>query len=274
MKFTKMQGLGNDFIIINNINEKIDKPSQLAIKLCDRHFGIGADGLILICESNIADFRMRIFNADGSEAEMCGNGIRCVGKYIFDNKMTNKKEVDIETLGGIKKLELIVENDIVSNVRVDMGEPILKSESIPIIFNKDMVVDEEFIIDGNTYKITAVSMGNPHAIIFVENADKIDVEKIGRMIENHKLFPNRTNVEFLEVSSVNKINVRVWERGVGETLACGTAACASIVASVLNNKTNREIKVKLLGGTLNLEWMDNNHVFMSGPAVTVFEGEI
>ncbi|HAN10142.1 MAG TPA: diaminopimelate epimerase [Clostridiales bacterium] len=274
MKFTKMHGLGNDFVMINDINEKIDKPSELAIKQCDRHFGIGADGLILICESNTADFRMRIFNADGSEAEMCGNGIRCTGKYIYDNKMTNKQEVLIETLGGIKKLELIVKDGIIENVKVDMGEPILKSENVPIIFNKDIVIDEEFIIDGNAYRITAVSTGNPHAIVFVEDVDKIDVEKIGRKIENHTLFPNKTNVEFIEVISVDKIRVRVWERGVGETLACGTAACASTVASVLNGKTSRKIEVELLGGVLNFEWTDNNHVFMSGPAKTVFEGEI
>ncbi|HBY20306.1 MAG: diaminopimelate epimerase [Clostridiales bacterium GWE2_32_10] len=273
MHFTKMHGLGNDFVVVDNINDEIDKPNELAVKLSDRHLGIGADGLILICKSDIADFRMRIFNSDGSEAEMCGNGIRCVGKYVYDNKFTDKINVEIETLGGIKKLELILQDGTVTQVRVDMGEPILTPTKIPMISDKDEIINEVFAINGEKYNITAVSVGNPHAIIFVENADKIDVEKIGKMIENYKeLFPNRTNVEFIEVISENKIKVRVWERGVGETQACGTAACASVVASVLNNKTSRKIEVLLLGGVLYFEWLEDNHVLMTGPAETVFVG--
>ena len=273
MHFTKMHGLGNDFVVVDNMNDEIDKPNELAVKLSDRHLGIGADGLILICKSDIADFRMRIFNSDGSEAEMCGNGIRCVGKYVYDNKLTDKTDIEIETLGGIKKLELILQDGVVTQVRVDMGEPILTPTKIPMISDKDEIINEEFAINGEKYNITAVSVGNPHAIIFVENADKIDVEKIGKMIENYKeLFPNRTNVEFIEVVSEDKIKVRVWERGVGETQACGTAACASVVASVLNNKTSRKIEVLLLGGVLYFEWLEDNHVLMTGPAETVFVG--
>lgn len=282
MKFTKMQGIGNDYVYINAIENKIKDPKDLAIKVSDRHFGIGSDGLILIDKSKKADFKMRIINPDGSEAEMCGNGIRCVGKYVYDKGLTAKKELDIETLAGIKHLTLIVEKGKVSKVTVDMGKPILEEEKIPVKFYDKKIKNKSFefvlidteIKDKKEY-LTCISMGNPHAVCFIKNVDDLNIEKYGKKIENDKRFPNKTNVEFVEVLDKNTIKMRVWERGVGETLACGTGSCASVCASILNDLTYRKVKVMLLGGTLEIEWnKDNNHIYMTGPAAITFEGNI
>ena len=273
MRFTKMHGLGNDYVYINCFEEKVENPSELSIKMSNRHFGIGSDGIILIMSSNNADFRMRMFNSDGSEAEMCGNGIRCVGKYVYDNKMTDKRVIKVETLGGIKTLDLIIENDKVSLVKVDMGEPILESKKVPVTHNKERVIGEEFSIEGEKYIFTCVSMGNPHAITYLSDVKKLLIGDIGPKIENHKLFPKRINAEFVRVISRDRLEMRVWERGAGETLACGTAACAVLVASVLNGVSNRNVTIELLGGELEIEWNKiDNHVYMTGPATKVFEG--
>ena len=274
-KFTKMHGLGNDYVYIDAIHQKIENESTLAQLVSNRHFGIGSDGLILICESQVADFKMRMFNADGSEAEMCGNGIRCVGKFVYDKGLTSKTEVTIETLAGIKTLQLNVKDGKVETVRVDMGEPILEADKIPVISVENPVknlmlkaIDKEFIF-------TCVSMGNPHAIAIVDDVENFDVEKYGKVLEVDKAFPNKTNVEFIEIVDEENIKMRVWERGAGETLACGTGACGSAVACNLNGKTSRTVNVQLLGGNLKIEWSkEDNHVYMTGPAVTVFEGEL
>ena len=283
LKFTKMEGIGNDYVYIDNINQTVDNPNELSKRISDRHFGIGSDGLILISESNQADFKMNIYNPDGSEAEMCGNGIRCVGKFVYDKGLTDKTEVTIETLAGIKILELTLENGKVSSVKVDMGKPILEADKIPVI-NYELQRSSEGISFVNTdidllinkpTKLTCVSMGNPHAICFVDNVNGIDIEKFGPKIENDKNFPNRTNVEFIDIVNSKEINMRVWERGAGETLACGTGACASVVASVLNSYTEREVIVNLLGGKLEINYDKNdNHVYLKGPARIVYEGEI
>ena len=273
MKFTKMHGLGNDYIYIDctKNKNKIDTPEELSKKVSDRHFGIGSDGLILICDSDKCDFKMRMFNADGSEAEMCGNGIRCVGKYVYDFGLTDKNKITIETKAGVKKLKLNIENEKVKTVTVDMGEPILDKNEIPFIsdskFVELKVLDREFIF-------TPVSMGNPHAITFINNLDTFDIDKYGKIVEIDKHFPNKTNVEFIEILDKNHIKMRVYERGTGETLACGTGACASVVASVLNNLTDRTVNVKLLGGSLNINYNEDGHVYMTGEATTVFNGEI
>lgn len=274
MKFTKMHGLGNDYIYIDCFKEKIEKPSKLAKEMSDRHFGVGSDGIVLIMPSQIADFKMRIFNSDGSEAEMCGNGIRCFGKYVFDNKMTDKSVVSVETLGGIKILHMITEEGKVTLVKVDMGEPILEPSRIPAISNKDKFISEEIEINDKKYKVSCVSMGNPHAIVYLDDIDKLEIEKIGPKFEHNKLFPNRINTEFVKVIDRRSLQMRVWERGSGETLACGTGACAVLVSSVLNNYSDRKAMIKLLGGNLTVEWDEkDNHVYMTGPAVEVFEGE-
>lgn len=275
IKFTKMQGLGNDYVYIDGINQKIENESSLARFVSDRHFGIGSDGLILICKSDVADFKMRMFNADGSEAEMCGNGIRCVGKFVYDKGLTNKTQVTIETLAGIKILQLNVENGKVKTVKVDMGEPILEPKKIPVISEEKPVRNLELKAEDKKFKFTCVSMGNPHAITIVDNTKEFDVERYGKQLEIDKAFPNKTNVEFIEIVDKNHIKMRVWERGAGETLACGTGACASVVACVLNKLTENIVNVELLGGTLEIEWnREDNHVYMTGPAVTVFEGEL
>ncbi|NOR85879.1 diaminopimelate epimerase [archaeon] len=283
MKFTKMHGLGNDYIYVNCFKEKIENPNELSIKISDRHFGVGSDGLVLIEPSKTHDFKMRIFNPDGSEAEMCGNATRCVAKYVYDNNMTKKTEFEIETKAGtIKpKLNLNLENNQVKNICVDMGEPILERNKIPMIGPKGNVINENLPINNinnntnneNNVKITCVSMGNPHCIIFIDNTKFNEFETLGKTIENHKTFPNRTNVEFVEIINNNEVNMRVWERGAGETLACGTGACATTVACILNNKTNRKIIVHLKGGDLEINWdKDTNHVFMTGPAEKIFDG--
>ena len=275
MKFTKMQGLGNDYIYVNCITEPINDPSAVAKKVSDRHFGIGSDGLVLIMGSDCADFRMRMFNSDGSEAEMCGNAIRCVGKYVYDNKLTNKTSISIDTLAGIKYLEMTVENDKVTLVRVDMGEPILQASLIPVKSDKDTFINELIEIDNVKYNVTAVSMGNPHAITYVDDVLKFPLNVVGPKMETHELFPRKVNAEFVQVINKDNLKMRVWERGAGETLACGTGACAVLVSSVLNNISNRKATIQLLGGDLIIEWCDkDNHVYMTGPAEVVFEGEI
>ena len=275
IKFTKMHGLGNDYVYIDAINQKIENESSLAKFVSNRHFGIGSDGLILICKSEIADFKMRMFNSDGSEAEMCGNGIRCVGKFVYDKGLTNKTTVKIETLAGIKTLILNTKDGKVETARVDMGEPILEAEKIPVISTEKPVKNLELEAENKKFKFTCVSMGNPHAITIVENTKEFDVEKYGKVLEIDKAFPKKANIEFAQILDRQNINMRVWERGAGETLACGTGACATAVACNLNGLTDRKVNIELLGGTLNIEWNEtDNHIYMTGPAVTVFDGEL
>ena len=273
MKFTKMHGCGNDYVYVNLFEEKIDDPASLSIAVSDRHFGIGSDGLITIGPSDVADFRMRIYNADGSEAEMCGNGIRCVAKYVYDHKLTNQTEISVESGAGIKYLQLTTENGKVTKVRVDMGEPILNPELIPVEADGDTVIDEKIYVDGKEWHMTCVSMGNPHAVVFVEDTDAFELEKYGPQFENHPRFPKRTNVEFVHVISRTEASMRVWERGSAETLACGTGTCASVMACILNHKTENKVLVHLRGGDLTIEYdPKSNHIFMTGPAVEVFHG--
>ena len=267
MKFTKMQGLGNDYVYVNCFEEKIENPPAVARYVSDRHFGIGSDGLIMINPSEVADFEMEMYNADGSRGEMCGNGIRCVAKYVYDYGLTDKTQISVETLGGIKYLDLTVEDGKVVLVKVDMGKPELKSDLIPIISENEKVIDEPIEVDGQVYHMTGVSMGNPHTVIYVDDVKNLDLEKIGPKFENHERFPKRINTEFVHCIDRNTVEMRVWERGSGETLACGTGACAVAVASILNNLTDTRVTVKLLGGDLN-------HVFMTGPAKVVFDGVI
>lgn len=275
LRFTKMHGAGNDYIYVNGFQQTVENPSELAIKLSDRHFGIGSDGLVIILPSDIADFRMKMFNSDGSEAEMCGNATRCVGKYVFDNKMTEKKEITLDTKAGIKYITLLDGNDKARKVTVDMGEPILDPTLIPVNVNEEPVLNFPLDIDGKIWKISCVSMGNPHAVIFTEGIKELDLPVLGPKFEKHPIFPRKTNTEFIEVVDRNTLNMRVWERGAGETLACGTGACASAVAAILNNHCDRNITIHLLGGDLEVEWREsNNHVYMTGEAVTVFEGTV
>ena len=275
MKFTKMQGLGNDYVYVNCLKEKIADPPELARKISDRHFGVGSDGLIMINPSDKADFEMEMYNADGSRAEMCGNGIRCVAKYVYDYGLTDKTYISVETLAGIKYLDLTVENGKVSLVKVDMGHPILEPEKIPVAVKGSRVVDEPLLVDGKEYRMTCVSMGNPHAVIFVdEDVKNLPLEKIGPSFENHTCFPKRVNTEFVRVIDRHTAEMRVWERGSGETLACGTGTCAVAVACVLNGLTEDAITVHLLGGDLYIEWdREKNTVYMTGPAEAVFDGE-
>lgn len=275
IKFTKMQGLGNDYVYIDAINQKIENESSLAQFVSNRHFGIGSDGLILICSSKIADFKMRMFNSDGSEAEMCGNGIRCVGKFVYDKGLTNKTTLKIETLAGVKELKLNLKEGKVDKARVDMGEPILEAERIPVVSSEKIVRNLKLEIEEREFNFTCISMGNPHAITFVESVENFKVEKYGSKIEINDKFPQKTNVEFIEIVNKNYIKMRVWERGSGETLACGTGACASAVAGIINDLIERKVTVQLLGGILEIEWNEeDNHVYMTGPAVTVYEGEL
>lgn len=274
MNFTKMHGCGNDYVYINGFEEKISNPSELAMKMSDRHFGVGSDGLVLILPSQTADFRMRMFNSDGSESEMCGNAIRCVGKYVYDKGLVGKTTIDIETLAGIKNLEMTVTNGQVTFVKVDMGEPILEAERIPVLSNLEPVIGEKISILDQEFAFTCVSMGNPHAITIVEDVANFRVHIFGPLVENNLIFPRRTNTEFVEVIDRAHLRMRVWERGAGETWACGTGACATLVACVLNNVADRKATIHLLGGDLVIEWrQSDNHVMMSGPAVTVFEGQ-
>lgn len=275
MKFTKMHGLGNDYVYVNCFEEKIDNPPAVARFVSDRHFGIGSDGLIMINPSKTADFEMEMYNADGSRGEMCGNGIRCVAKYVYDYGLTDKTQIFVETLGGIKYLDLTVEDGKVSLVKVDMGKPKLEADLIPIISEREQVIDEPIEVDGKEYHMTGVSMGNPHAVIYVDDVKGLDLEKIGPKFENHERFPKRINTEFVHCIDRQTVEMRVWERGSGETLACGTGACAVAVSSILNNLTDTQVTVKLLGGDLQIEWdREKDRVFMTGPATVVFDGVI
>lgn len=275
MEFTKMEGCGNDYVYVNGFTNKIENPNKLSEFVSNRNFGIGSDGLIMINPSNKADFRMNMYNADGSEGKMCGNGIRCVAKYVYDNKMTDKTTITVETLSGIKTLVLNVEGDKVKTVRVDMGSPILEAKEVPVISDKEQVIDEPITIDNREYKITCVSMGNPHAITFIDDTDSLDIESIGPKFEKNEIFPDRINTEFIQIVDRNTIKMRVWERGSGETLACGTGACASVVACALNNLTEDKVTVKLLGGDLFIEYnREENTVYMTGPARVSFVGNI
>lgn len=275
MKFTKMHGLGNDYVYVNCFEEKIDNPPAVARFVSDRHFGIGSDGLIMINPSKTADFEMEMYNADGSRGEMCGNGIRCVAKYVYDYGLTDKTQISVETLGGIKYLDLTVEDGKVSLVKVDMGKPELEADLIPIISEREQVIDEPIEVDGKEYHMTGVSMGNPHAVIYVDDVKGLDLEKIGPKFENHERFPKRINTEFVHCIDRQTVEMRVWERGSGETLACGTGACAVAVSSILNNLTDTQVTVKLLGGDLQIEWdKEKDRVFMTGPAKVVFDGVI
>ncbi|WP_166238126.1 diaminopimelate epimerase [Paenibacillus turpanensis] len=277
MEFTKMNGLGNDFIVVFGHKELPANASELAVKLCDRFFGIGADGLVYILPSEKADYMMRIMNSDGSEAEQCGNAIRCVAKYVYDHNLVGgRNEISIETIGaGAQKVQLTVENGKAVAVRVDMGEPILKGTQVPTTIDKERVINEPIEVDGRTFEFTAVSMGNPHCVIYVDDAANFDLQTWGPKLEVHPLFPRKINVEFVTVSSRDHTVMRVWERGAGPTLACGTGACATVVASVLNGKTDRTATVSLKGGDLLIEWDEaDNHVYMTGPAELVYRGTV
>ena len=275
MKFTKMQGLGNDYIYVNCLEETVPDPSGTARKISDRHFGVGSDGLVLILPDEQADFRMRMFNSGGSEAEMCGNAARCVGKYIHDRGLSDAEEIRLMTGAGLKILRLKIREGKTESVRVDMGEPILEAERIPTTLTGLQVINTPVEALGETYSATCVSMGNPHAVIFVEDAESFDVHGVGAVIENYPLFPRKTNVEFVTVEDREHLRMRVWERGAGETLACGTGACATLVAAVLNEVSERKATLRLNGGLLTVEWdPETNHVFQEGPAEFVFDGVI
>lgn len=273
MIFTKMHGLGNDYVCINCFRERVEDPSGFARTLCDRHYGIGADGLILICPSKVSDFKMEIYNSDGSVAGMCGNGIRCLGKYVYDYRLTGKETLSIETKSGIRNMHLHIQDGKACGAQVDMGVPRLNAHSIPILSEKDLVINDPIEVQKKNYRMTGISMGNPHAVIFSKEINGISLEETGRELEFHPRFPERANIEFCHVTARDRMEIRVWERGVGETLACGTGACAAVVASVLNDLTDEEVIVKLLGGELSVRWDRKvNHVFLEGPAVKVFDG--
>lgn len=276
MNFTKMHGIGNDYVYVDCTKRELKKPEEIARFVSDRHFGIGSDGLILIKRSEVADFYMDMYNADGSKGEMCGNGIRCVAKYVYDYGLTDKKELTIETLAGIKELVLTIEEDKVAKVRVNMGAPILAPEKIPVLASKEPVVKEPIVVDDKEWEMTCVSVGNPHAIVFLEEpVSTFPIEKVGPSFEHHKRFPNRINTEFVEVINRDRIKMRVWERGANETFACGTGACASVVAAILNGYCNKKVTVELLGGELEIEWKDaDNGIYMTGSATTIFDGQI
>ncbi len=271
MRFTKMQGCGNDYVYINCFQETVERPEELAIAMSERHFGVGADGLVLIMPSDIADFRMRMFNLDGSEGEMCGNAVRCIGKYVFERGMTEKTMVSLETKGGIKYLDLDVIDGVVQTVCVDMGEPILEAAKIPVVHETSPVIGKKIEVLGKEFAMTCVSMGNPHAVVFVEDVENFDVEGVGKAIECHPDFPNKVNVEFVEILSKSHVKMRVWERGSGETLACGTGASATAVACILNGLCDEKIIISLIGGDLTIEYKEN-HVFMTGIAEFSFDG--
>lgn len=278
MKFTKMQGCGNDYVYVNGIEEKLlqERKPEIVRFLSDRHFGIGGDGVIFINAAEEADFEMEMYNADGTRSEMCGNGIRCVAKFVYDKRLTDKKQISIVSAGKIKYLDLTInEEDLVETVKVNMGNPILEPSQIPAVFEGDMAVDVPIEVQGQEYKVTCVSMGNPHAVVFVEDTTGLNLEKIGPDFEHHKVFPNRTNTEFVEIVDRKHVKMRVWERGTGETLACGTGCCATVVACVLNGLTDTDVEVEVLGGKIQIRWdRESNLVYMTGPATTVFEGEI
>ena len=276
MKFTKMHGIGNDYVYVNCFEEKVENPSELAKKISDRHFGVGSDGLILIKPSRTADFEMEMYNADGSEGMMCGNGIRCVAKYVYDKGLTDKTKITVDTKGGRKSLDLTVENKKVTLVKVDMGSPEFLAEKIPVISESEQVIDEPFEVDGRAYRINCVSMGNPHCVVFLEeDVRRLDLPAIGPGFEKNGRFPDRINTEFANVIDRKTLRMRVWERGSGETLACGTGACATAVAAIANGLTEEEVTVRLLGGDLLVRWdKEENVVYMTGTAQIVFDGEI
>ena len=278
MKFTKMQGCGNDYVYVNGMEEKLapEKKAEVVRFLSDRHFGIGSDGVIFINPAREADFEMEMYNADGTRSEMCGNGIRCVAKFVYDKGLTQDKNISIVSAGKVKYLDLTVdENNKVSLVKVNMGSPILVPEQIPAVFEGEQVVDAPIMVQGEEFRVTCVSMGNPHAVVFVDQTGEMDLEEIGPYFENHEAFPNRTNTEFVEVVDRNHVKMRVWERGTGETLACGTGCCATVVAAVLNGLTDTDVEVEVLGGKIQIFWdREANLGYMTGPATTVFEGEI
>jgi len=275
MKFTKMHGCGNDYVYVNCFEETVENPGEVSVKVSDRHFGIGSDGLILICPSEIADFRMKMYNSDGSEGAMCGNGVRCIAKYVYDYGLTDKTFISLETKAGIKYLDLTVEDGKVTMVKVDMGAPITNPADIPAVSDKEIIVSEPIVVDGKEYKITCVSMGNPHGVLFVDDTDRIEIEKIGPKFEHHEMFPDRANIEFIQVVDRGHIKMRVWERGAGETLACGTGTCASVYACILNGYTDSSVDVELLGGMIHIDYdEEKNTIFMTGPAAVAFDGEI
>ena len=280
MKFTKMQGCGNDYIYINGFTEKIPQEGkpELVRKISDRHFGIGGDGAIFINPSSEADFEMEMYNADGSRAEMCGNGIRCVAKYVYDYGLTDKTDISVISCGKIKYLQLFLKDGKVDTVKVNMGTPILTAEEIPVMPQPGKegkeIIGEPILVQGKEYKMTCVSMGNPHAVVFMDDVANLDIEKLGPHFENHEWFPNRINTEFVKILDRQNVQMRVWERGTGETLACGTGCCATVVACILNGLTDNTVTVKLLGGEIEITWdREANLVYMTGPAVTVFDGE-
>lgn len=275
MKFTKMHGIGNDYVYVDCTKEELSDAGKVAKIVSDRHKGIGSDGLILIKKSEVADFQMEMYNADGSQGKMCGNGIRCVAKFVYDYGLTDKTEISVETLGGIKYLQLTVEQGAVEKVRVNMGEPILKPELVPVIGEGDALIGAPIEVDGNIYEMTCISMGNPHAVVFMDGVREMEIEKIGPSFEHHERFPERVNTEFVQVIDRKNLLMRVWERGSDETMACGTGACATAVAAALNGHADRRVTVHLLGGDLEIEWNEtDNCVYMTGPAAIVFTGEI
>ena len=275
MKFTKMQGIGNDYVYVNCFREQVENPSQVAIKVSDRHFGVGSDGLILIKPSDVADFEMEMYNADGSQGAMCGNGIRCVAKYVYDYHLTDKTSISVNTKSGIKYLDLTVEDGKVKEVKVNMGAPILNTAEIPMIYGKEQMIAQPLNINQNLYEVTAVSMGNPHVIVYMEDVKNLKIEEVGPYFEKSSVFPESVNTEFVRVIDRNTVEMRVWERGSGETLACGTGACAVAVACILNGYTEDQVTVKLLGGDLKIFWdREADLVYMTGPAEVVFDGEI
>ena len=274
MKFTKMHGCGNDYVYVNGFTEKVADKPKAVVALSDRHFGIGSDGVIFINPSQQADFEMEMYNADGTRAEMCGNGIRCVGKYVYDHGMPDKTSITVESFGKVKYLDLTVENGKVVKVKVNMGKPELTAKDVPVVSVHEQVIDEEIIVKEKSYRMTCVSMGNPHAVVFMDDVEHLAIEEIGPYFENHERFPNRTNTEFVQVIDDSHVKMRVWERGTGETLACGTGCCATAVACVLNRLTGAHVTVQVLGGEIEIYWdQKENLVYMTGPAVTVFEGE-
>lgn len=272
LEFTKMEGIGNDYIYMDGIHQEVPMNSRFISKISDRHFGVGSDGVIVVEESSICDFKMRMFNLDGSEGKMCGNGIRCFAKFVYDHQLTKKTYLEIETLGGIKKVWLIVDRNEVQYVKVNMGSPILKTKDIPCLFEKEEMINEPINIDGQIYHLTSLSMGNPHTVIYMKNLD-FNIQELGLKFEKHMLFPESVNTEFVEVVNRKYLKMRVWERGSGETMACGTGACAAMYASYINGLCERKVQVELLGGILDISYEDGD-IWMIGPATTVFEGTV
>ena len=273
MEFIKMHGLGNDYVFVDCLEHELEDPGKIALRISQRHFSVGSDGLILILPSERADFRMEMYNADGSRGSMCGNGIRCLGKYVYEHGKTEKKMLEVETDAGIRKLSLLVKEERVQAVRVDMGVPQFRTEKIPVNFPKKQVIREKVPVGENVFEITCLSMGNPHCVIFVEDADAVDLERYGPLLERHALFPDRTNVEFVEAQTENRLKMRVWERGSKETYACGTGACAAVAAAAVSGYCSPRAEVHLIGGELLIHWdMSSRHIYMTGPAVEVCTG--